>query len=159
MKPTELLAPAGDFACLRAAFNAGADAVYLAGKSFGARAFANNFEEEELIEALNYAHLLKKKIYLTLNTLIKESEFGLLVSYLTPYYEHGLDGIIIQDLGLVPFLKKEFPLLELHASTQMTVNNYRSAAWLKEQGICRVVPSRELSLKELREIKEKAGIL
>ena len=158
MKTTELLAPAGDFACLRAAFNAGADAVYLAGKSFGARAFANNFEEEELIEALNYAHLLKKKIYLTLNTLIKESEFNLLISYLTPYYEHGLDGIIIQDLGLIPLLKKEFPLLELHASTQMTVNNYRSAAWLKEQGICRVVPSRELSLKELREIKEKAGI-
>ena len=158
MKFTELLAPAGDFACLRAAFNAGADAVYLAGKSFGARAFANNFEEEELIEALNYAHLLNKKIYLTLNTLIKESEFGLLVTYLTPYYEHGLDGIIIQDLGLIPLLKEEFPLLELHASTQMTVNNYRSAAWLKEQGICRVVPSRELSLKELKEIKEKAGI-
>ncbi len=158
MKFTELLAPAGDFACLRAAFNAGADAVYLAGKSFGARAFANNFEEEELIEALNYAHLLNKKIYLTLNTLIKESEFGLLVTYLTPYYEHGLDGIIIQDLGLIPLLKEVFPLLELHASTQMTVNNYRSAAWLKEQGICRVVPSRELSLKELKEIKEKAGI-
>ena len=133
MKPTELLAPAGDFACLRAAFNAGADAVYLAGKSFGARAFANNFEEDELIEALKYAHLLKKKIYLTLNTLIKESEFDLLISYLTPYYEHGLDGIIIQDLGLIPLLKKEFPMLELHASTQMTVNNYRSAAWLKEQ--------------------------
>lgn len=158
MKFTELLAPAGDFACLRAAFHAGADAVYLAGKSFGARAFANNFEQDELIEALNYAHLLNKKIYLTLNTLIKELEFGLLVSYLTPYYEYGLDGIIIQDLGLIPLLKREFPLLELHASTQMTVNNYRSAAWLKEQGICRVVPSRELSLKELKEIKEKAGV-
>ena len=83
----------------------------------------------------------------SINTLIKESEFNLLISYLTPYYEHGLDGIIIQDLGLIPLLKKEFPLLELHASTQMTVNNYRSAALLKEQGICRVVPTRELSLK------------
>lgn len=158
MKVAEILAPAGDFSCLVAAFNAGADAVYLAGKSYGARAFANNFSEEELVEALDYAHMLSKKIYLTLNTLIKESEFASIVSYLTPYYEHGLDGIIIQDLGLIPLLKKHFPLLELHASTQMTVNNYRSAAWLKEKGICRVVPSREMSLLELKEIKEKAGI-
>lgn len=158
MKRSELLAPAGDFTCLKAAFNAGADAVYLAGKSFGARAFANNFEEDELIEALDYAHMLSKKIYLTLNTLIKEAEFNSIVRYLTPYYEHGLDGIIIQDLGLIPLLKKHFPLLELHASTQMTVNNYRSAMWLKENGICRVVPSREMSLAELKEIKEKAGI-
>lgn len=158
MKKTELLAPAGDFTCLTAAFNAGADAVYLAGKSFGARAFANNFEEEELIEALNYAHIFSKKIYLTLNTLIKESEISTIVSFLTPYYEHGLDGIIIQDLGLIPLLKDKFPLLELHASTQMTVNNYKSAKWLKEQGICRVVPSREMSLEELEEIKTKADI-
>ena len=158
MKRTELLAPAGDFTCLIAAFNAGADAVYLAGKSFGARAFANNFEEEELIEALDYAHIFSKKIYLTLNTLIKESEFSSIVQFLRPYYEHGLDGIIIQDLGLIPLLKKEFPLLELHASTQMTVNNYKSAKWLKEQGICRVVPSREMSLVELKEIKKMAGI-
>lgn len=141
-----------------AAFNAGADAVYLAGKSFGARAFANNFEETELTEALDYAHLFSKKIYLTLNTLIKESEFSAIVRYLTPFYEYGLDGIIIQDLGLISLLKNEFPLLELHASTQMTVNNYRSAKWLKEQGICRVVPSREMSLAELKEIKEKADI-
>jgi len=158
MKVAEILAPAGDFSCLVAAFNAGADAVYLAGKSYGARAFANNFSEEELIESLDYAHMLSKKIYLTLNTLIKESEFDSIVSYLTPYYEHGLDGIIIQDLGLIPLLKRHFPLLELHASTQMTVNNYRSAAWLRDKGICRVVPSREMSLVELKEIKEKAGI-
>ena len=158
MKVAEILAPAGDFECLKAAFNAGADAVYLAGKAYGARAFANNFEEDELIEALDYAHMLSKKIYLTLNTLIKESEFDSIVSYLTPYYEHGLDGIIIQDLGLIPLLKKYFPLLELHASTQMTINNYRSAAWLKDKGICRVVPSRELSLTELKEIREKADI-
>lgn len=158
MKRTELLAPAGDSTCLKAAFNAGADAVYLAGKSFGARAFANNFEEEELVEALDYAHLFSKKIYLTLNTLIKESEFSSIVRFLTPYYEHGLDGIIIQDLGLIPLLIKEFPRLELHASTQMTVNNYKSAKWLKEHGICRVVPSREMSLTELKEIKDKAGI-
>ena len=154
MKRTELLAPAGDYASLIAAFNAGADAVYLAGKQFGARAYAGNFEEDELLQALDYAHLHGKKIYLTLNTLIKESEFSSIREYLIPYYKNGLDGIIIQDLGLIPFLKKEFPGLELHASTQMTVNNYRSAKWLKEQGLCRVVPSRELSLTELQEIKE-----
>ena len=158
MNRYELLSPAGDFSCMTSAFNAGADAVYLAGKSFGARAFAGNFETEELVEALNYAHLLSKKIYLTVNTLIKEKEFGQIADYLTPFYEHGLDGVIIQDLGLIPFLKKEFPQLELHGSTQMTVSNYRSAAWLKEQGICRVVPARELSIKELREIKDKAQI-
>ena len=158
MKRTELLAPAGDYSSLIAAFNAGADAVYLAGKQFGARAYANNFEQEELLQALDYAHLHEKKIYLTLNTLIKETEFAGIGDYLKPYYNNGLDGIIIQDLGLIPFLKEHFPDLELHASTQMTVNNYRSAKWLKEQGLCRVVPSRELSLAELKEIKDKAGI-
>lgn len=158
MKRTELLAPAGDYASLIAAFNAGADAVYLAGKQFGARAFANNFEEEELLQALDYAHLHGKKIYLTLNTLIKESEFSSIAGYLTPYYNNGLDGIIIQDLGLIPFLKQNFPGLELHASTQMTINHYRSAKWLREQGLCRIVPSRELSLSELKEIKDKADI-
>lgn len=158
MNRFELLAPAGDFSCLLAAFNAGADAVYLAGKSFGARAFAGNFETEELIEALDYAHLFSKKIYLTLNTLIKETEFSQIAEFLQPFYEHGLDGVIIQDLGLIPYLKKEFPLLELHGSTQMTVSNYRSAAWLKEQGLCRVVPAREMSLEELKEIRKKADI-
>ena len=158
MNRFELLAPAGDFSCLLAAFNAGADAVYLAGKSFGARAFAGNFETEELIEALDYAHLFSKKIYLTLNTLIKETEFSQIVEFLQPFYEHGLDGVIIQDLGLIPYLKKEFPLLELHGSTQMTVSNYRSAAWLKEQGLCRVVPAREMSLEELKEIRKNADI-
>ncbi len=158
MKRCELLAPAGDMNCLKAAFNAGADAVYLAGKSFGARAFANNFENIELLEALDYAHIFSKKIYLTMNTLIKESEFANVYEFLKPLYERGLDGIIIQDMGLVSFLKKEFPLLELHGSTQMTVNNYKSALWLKEQGVCRVVPSRELMLEELQEIKEKAHI-
>ncbi len=157
-KTWELLSPAGDFSCMTSAFEAGADAVYLAGKSFGARAFAGNFETEELVDALDYAHLLSKKIYLTLNTLIKEKEFGQIAEYLTPFYEHGLDGVIIQDLGLIPFLQQEFPQLELHGSTQMTVSNWRSATWLKEKGICRVVPARELSLVELQEIKEKAGI-
>lgn len=158
MNHFELLAPAGDFSCLTAAFNAGADAVYLAGKSFGARAFAGNFETEELIEALSYAHLFSKKIYLTVNTLIKETEFSQIADYLRPFYENGLDGVIIQDLGLISHLKNEFPLLELHGSTQMTISNYRSALWLKEKGLCRVVPARELSLEELKEIRQKAGV-
>ena len=154
----ELLAPAGNMECLLAAFHAGADAVYLAGQAFGARAYAGNFTTEELVQALDYAHLHHKKLYLTLNTLIKEKEFDQIVPYLSPFYEAGLDGVIIQDLGLIPLLKKCFPLLELHGSTQMTVNSYRSARWLKEQGLCRVVPSRELSLEELIQIKEEAHI-
>lgn len=154
----ELLAPAGNRDCLNAAMEAGADAVYLAGQSFGARAYAGNFSEEELLDALDYVHCLHKKIYLTLNTLIKEKEFPEVLPFLKPYYEAGLDGIIVQDPGLIPLLRKSFPGLPLHASTQMTVNSFRSAKWLKEQGFERVVPSRELSLTELKEIREKAGM-
>jgi len=154
MTKTELLAPAGNYNCMLAAFMAGADAVYLAGKEFGARAFAANFEEEELISALHYAHLRGKKIYLTLNTLIKEREFHKIFDYLKPYYENGLDGIIIQDLGLIPFLKENFPDLPLHASTQMSVNHPYGARFLQENNVVRVVPSRELSLPEIKAIKE-----
>lgn len=154
MRKTELLAPAGNYDCMIAAFNAGADAVYLAGKAFGARAFAGNFETEELINALDYAHLHGKKIYLTLNTLIKESEFRDIYEYVLPFYENGLDGVIIQDFGLISYLKDCFPKLSIHASTQMTVNHKESALFLKKLGIERVVPSRELSLEELQDIKD-----
>ena len=153
MKKTELLAPAGNYNCMLAAFNAGADAVYLAGKLFGARAFAGNFETDELVAALNYAHLHGKKIYLTLNTLIKEKEFKEIYQYVLPFYQNGLDGVIIQDMGLVSYLQKCFPGLPIHASTQMTVNHKDSALFLKNLGIERVVPSRELSVEELQEIK------
>lgn len=158
MKKPELLAPAGRFECLEAAINAGADAIYLAGKEFGARASADNFTEEELIKALNLAHVHGKKIYLTLNTLIKEREWNRLEQFIRPYYEHGLDGVIIQDLGLIEYLKESFPKLELHASTQMTVTGKYGAALLKSRGICRVVPARELSLDEIVEIKEETGL-
>lgn len=158
MNKPELLAPAGDFECLEAAINAGADAIYLAGKEFGARASAKNFSKEELIRAIELAHLYGKKIYLTLNTLIKEREWDTLTSFLRPIYESGLDGVIIQDLGLIDFMKTNFEGLELHASTQMTVTGVYGAKILKERGIVRVVPARELSLDEISEIRKEANI-
>lgn len=157
-KKVELLAPAGDMQSLIAAINAGADAVYLGGKLFGARAFAKNFDTDELIEALHLCHLHHKKVYLTFNTLIKESEYEEILPFLTPLYENGLDGIIIQDIGLITYLHNIFPKLELHISTQMTVTNWRSARYLYEKGIKRIVPARELSLTEIKEIKSKAPV-
>lgn len=157
-KTVELLAPAGDFSCFMAAVNAGADAVYLGGNKFGARAYANNFSQEEIIEALRIAHLLGKRIYLTVNTLVKEKEIQELVPYLQPLYEAGLDGVIIQDLGVFQILKKNFPGLELHASTQMTITGVHGARFLKELGACRIVPARELSLEELKDIKKETGL-
>ncbi len=151
----ELLSPAGNMDCLIAAVKAGADAVYLAGKRFGARASADNFDDDELIKALDHAHTYEKKIYLTLNTLIKEKEWHDIYGFLKPLYEAGLDGIIIQDLGLIGYLKEEFPLLPLHASTQMTITDVGSVNILKTMGVCRVVTARELSLDEIKKIKQE----
>ena len=130
----ELLSPAGNWDSFIGVMNAGADAVYLGGDKFNARAYADNFTTKQLVEALQLAHLHGKKIYLTLNTLIKEREFGELYDYIAPLYEAGLDGIIIQDFGVLSFCKKFFPEMELHASTQMTVTgsfcrSRVSAAW------------------------------
>lgn len=158
MNKVELLAPAGDMECFKAAIKAGADAVYLAGKEFGARASAVNFTTEELIEALNYAHLRGRKVFLTLNTLIKEREWHKIYDFLLPLYNNGLDGIIIQDYGLIKYLSEAFPDLELHASTQMTVTSIYSAKQLRNKGIKRIVPARELSLEEIKEIKEKTEL-
>ena len=158
MKRPELLAPAGRFECFTAAVNAGADAIYLAGKEFGARASATNFTTEELIKTLDIAHLHSKKIYLTLNTLIKQREWDRLESFLSPLYDNGLDGVIIQDVGLIEFLKANFPSLSIHASTQMTVTGSYGSALLKERGIERIVPARELSLEEIKQIKNDVDI-
>lgn len=158
MNIPELLAPAGRYDCFLAAVNAGADAIYLAGKSFGARASAQNFTEEELLKVLDVAHLNNKKIYLTLNTLIKEREWSSLDAFLKPLYENGLDGIIIQDTGLIGYLKEFFPGLKLHASTQMTVTGSYGASLLKEKGFERIVPARELSLDEIKTIKSAVDI-
>ncbi|MFV0364000.1 MAG: peptidase U32 family protein [Suipraeoptans sp.] len=154
----ELLAPAGSIASLRAAINAGADAVYIGGSKFGARAFADNPSEEELLDAIDYVHLFGKKIYLTVNTLIKDSEVDEVLQYLEPYYECGIDAVIVQDLGLVDIINKIFPKLEIHASTQMSITTEYGASFLKNIGVKRVVPAREISLEEIKTIYKKTDI-
>ena len=154
MKKVELLAPAGSFESFLGAIHAGADAVYIGGQKYGARAYAENFTEEEVCLAIRYAHLFGKKLYLTVNTLVKEEELKELPGYIRPFYEEGLDGVIIQDMGVFALLRECFPGLELHGSTQMTVTGARGARFLLEQGASRVVPARELSLTEIRKIKE-----
>ena len=155
MKKVELLAPAGSYESFLGAINAGADAVYLGGMKYGARAFAENFDEETLCRAIYYAHLFDRKVYMTLNTLMKQSELNEVEAFLAPFYNAGLDGVIVQDLGLLSYLKKRFPLLELHISTQMAVTGPNSVRMLKEEGAVRVVPARELSLKEMQLLKQE----
>ena len=121
MNHTELLAPAGNYEALTGALSAGADAIYLGGNAFGARAYADNFSCEEICEGIRYAHTLQKKIYLTVNTLVKEWEFPALYQFLIPFYEAGLDAVIVQDLGAFLFIRDHFPGLSLHVSTQMTI--------------------------------------
>ena len=154
----EILAPAGSRESLKAAVYAGADAVYAGGTRFGARAFATNLSEEELKEAIDYVHVHGRRIYLTVNTLLKDSEMDELYEYLLPYYIRGLDGVIVQDMGVISYIKEHFPKLPIHASTQMTIAGTAGAGFLREQGIARVVLARELSLLEIRNIKEKTGL-
>ncbi|MBE5865139.1 MAG: U32 family peptidase [Lachnospiraceae bacterium] len=157
-RKVELLAPAGNPEGFYGAIHAGADAVYLAGNRFGARAYADNFTTEELVACIRYAHIWGRRVYLTVNTLVKESEFDELMPYLTPFYEAGLDGVIVQDIGVFCFIKEHFPGMELHVSTQMTLTGQYGAAFLKKMGAVRIVPARELSLNELVEIKEQTGL-
>ena len=158
MKKAELLAPAGNYESFLGAIHAGADAVYLGGNRFGARAYADNFTEEEICRAVRYAHLRGRKVYLTVNTLVKEREFSALPGYLEPFYEAGLDAVIIQDMGVFEKTGEWFPDLPRHISTQMTVTGAYGAAYMKERGADRIVPARELSLSEIRDIKEKTGV-
>lgn len=155
----ELLAPAGSVDALRAAFIAGADAVYIGGDRFGARAYADNPGQQDLLACMDLAHRLGKKLYLTVNTLLKDEELeDELYPWMLPYVREGLDGVIIQDFGAVRLFQHVFPTLPLHASTQMTVTGWRGAAFLKQQGFSRVVPARELSLEEIREIQQQTGM-
>lgn len=154
----ELLAPAGNYEAFMGAVNAGADAVYLGGPQFGARAYADNFTTEEIVRALHVAHFYGKKIYLTVNTLLKEREMASLDAYLSPFYEAGLDGVIVQDFGVFCHIRDHFPGLPLHVSTQMTVTGVGGASLLRNQGAARIVPARELSLEEVRKIREEAGV-
>lgn len=158
MKKVELLAPAGNYEALKGAIAAGANAVYLGGDAFGARAYADNFSQEEICMGIRFAHLHNKKIYLTVNTLVKEREFSQLYDFLLPFYEAGMDGIIIQDMGVFQFVKEHFPNLSLHVSTQMTITGAYGAQLIKDAGAERIVPARELSLSEIKRIKEKVDI-
>ena len=155
----EVLAPAGSFESLKAAVSAGADAVYMGGSKFGARAYAQNPEGEILLDAIDYAHLYGVKLYLTVNTLLKDQELEQeLYEYLKPCYEHGLDAVLVQDLGVLCAIRKWFPSLPVHASTQMTICGPGSVGLLKEMGVERAVLSRELSLKEIADIHQKTGM-
>ena len=155
----EILAPAGSVEGMKAAFHAGADAVYMGGSRFGARAYADNPDEEDLKWAIDYAHIHQKKLYLTLNTLMKDNELEEEVyEFLNPYYKEGLDAVIIQDFGVFSMLRQSFPDLPLHASTQMTITGVDMAKWLENQGMERIVLSRELSLEEIQKIREKTGM-
>ncbi len=151
----ELLSPAGSYKSMCAAVQAGADAVYASGKRFGARAYAENLDEKELADAIDYVHLHGRKLYLTINTLFKDQEMDELYSYLLPYYEQGLDAVIVQDVGVFSFLRRQFPDLPLHISTQMTIAGPDGAAFFVEQGASRIILARELSLKEIRSIRRE----
>ena len=157
-KKVELLAPAGNYEGFLGAIKAGADAVYLGGTKFGARAYADNFTDEEVLKAIAYAHLFDRKVYLTVNTLLKEEELEELPAYLQPFYDAGLDGVIVQDMGVFLCIRENFPYLALHVSTQMTLTGEYGAEMLKAMGAARIVPARELSLAEIIEIKQNTGI-
>ena len=156
-KKAELLSPASTFESVRAAFNAGADAVYIGGQKFGARAYADNMNNDELLSAIDYAHLMNKKLYMTVNTLLKNQEIeNQLYDYLLPYYERGLDAVIVQDMGVFNFIRQYFPFLPIHASTQMAITGEYTPVRFEKMNIERIVTARELSLKEIKNIHDKA---
>lgn len=158
MKKVELLAPVGDKVCLKAAVEAGCDAVYIGGKLFNARSFAGNFSNEELVEAICYAHLYGVKVYVTINTIIYEREVDNFINYVRFLHKNNVDAVIIQDLGMLDLIRKKFPNLEVHASTQMHVHNYEGALFAKKLGVKRVVMARETPITVIKKIKEKLEI-
>ncbi len=158
-KLPELLAPAGSLDHLKAAVLAGADAVYFGGTKFGARAYAENFSKEKVIEGLDYLHFHDRRAYMTVNTLFKERELKEeLFDYLLPFYEAGLDGVIVQDIGAASFIRDHFPKMEVHGSTQMMITSVSGAMKAKQLGMNRVVPARELSMEEIVRIKKETGL-
>ena len=160
-KRVELLAPAGSFQSVVAAVNAGADAVYMGGRRFGARAYADSAQAEGddmVMEAIRYGHLVSVKLYMTVNILFKDDELKELFSYIKPYYEAGVDGLIMQDLGAVRVIRSMFPDLEVHASTQQTITSVAGARMAQRFGMTRAVMSRELSLQEIRKIHDESGM-
>ena len=158
MKKVELLSPAGDFESLKMAVLNGADAVYLAGKRFGARAFSNNFTQEELLEAINYCHLYGVKVYITINTIVYEDEVKEFLEFVKLIYDNNVDAVIIQDIGMADLIHKKFPDLELHASTQMNIMDIESLKLLKNIGFKRVVLARETPLSLIKQMKKEVDI-
>ncbi len=154
----ELLAPAGSYEAFAAAINAGADAIYVGGNKFNAREYANNFDKDELVSAIESAHLRGVKVYLTLNTLFKNKEISEVSDFLEPYYEAGLDAVLVQDIGVLKHIRERFPLLPIHSSTQMSISDVYGAKLLKSMGVSRIVTARELSLKEIERIRKEADI-
>lgn len=157
-KKVEILSPAGSFESMRAAANAGCDAVYIGGSRFGARAFADNLDQDKMLEAIDFMHIRGKKLYLTVNTLLKESERSELYDYIAPFYKRGVDAVIVQDFGVLAFLHRNFPDLPLHASTQMTLTMSEGAELLKKYGVTRLVPARELTLAELIRMRKSTDL-
>lgn len=154
----EILAPAGNFEVLKSAIATGCDAVYLAGKAYGARAYANNFTDEELIEAIDYAHLYNVKVFVTVNTVIFEDEMIDVIKYIDRLYLNQVDGVIVQDLGLASIIKRRYPDLRLHASTQINAQTINDVKTLKEIGFDRVILGREVSLDTIKEIRKNVSI-
>lgn len=154
----ELLAPAGSMEALYAAVEAGADAVYLGGKAFGARAFAKNFEQEEIRRALSYCHLHGVRLYVTVNTLVYERELDSFLSFCRALYGMGVDALIVTDLGGIALLRKHLPMMELHASTQMGIHNSEGVSACASLGLSRAVIARECSLADMKSISEKSPL-
>ena len=158
-KKPEILAPAGSIESLKGAICAGADAIYIGGSKFGARAYADNPETDMLLEAIDYVHMKDRRIYLTVNTLLKEKELtNELYDFIEKYYRAGIDAVIVQDVGVLHFLAKYFPELPIHASTQMTLVSADGAKALSEYPVTRLVPARELSLEEIKQIRKNTTL-
>ena len=153
MRKPELLSPAGDMETLIIAINSGADAVYVGGESFSARAFARNFDRDEMLEAVKYCHLYGKKIYVAVNTIIFENEIEKCLDYLKFLYEINVDAVIMQDIGMISLVHKLIPDLEIHSSTQLNCHNEECLKLLKKIGVKRAVLAREMSLDEIKKIK------
>jgi len=158
MKKPELLAPVGNMECLKAAISAGCDAVYLGGYTFGARNYALNFSNEEIVEAINYAHIYGVKVYITVNTLIYEDEVNRFIEYVDFLHKNNVDALIIQDLGMMDLVRKTYPNLELHASTQMHIHNLEGVLFAQKMGLKRAVLAREVSIDEIEKIKQNSNI-
>lgn len=158
MKKIELLAPAGNMDNLIAAVEAGADAVYLGGKSFGARAFSKNFSNEEIVTAINYCHLYGVKVYVTINTLVYENEVPDFIEYVDFLHRNNVDAVLIQDFGMLDLVRRTYPNLEIHSSTQMHIHNLDGTLFMQKLGVKRVVLARETSIDEIRHIKSNSNI-